>query len=160
MNSNFDSDDKLLSALQKERDQRNEIGKQLSQLKDSIKTSAIESAFKLSGGRMVTSPDGSSFLDLTTKQVDKFVRTNDRGQIEIVDRNGTKRYSVKDPSQGMSIDEYFQELKTHEIAKNWFVESAPGQAIDRGDTQAPRWQDAGLSPADRLTRMRAEQAQK
>lgn len=165
MSFNFDDDrdiSQLLSALDKSRDQCSASEKKFSKLTASIRQTAIQEGYQSAGGRSEVAPDGSSFFKLAEKHIDKFVRTNDEGRTEVLDRNGIRRYSSKDASKPMSLIEYFDELKTHPVLKSCFNHTTESPQVEPIATPKanPNWQ--GLSGAERLTRLRqqAQQDQK
>lgn len=89
-----------------------------------------ESAFALSNGRSGGGEDGTTFFDSFYGNVAKHLQLNDKGVLEVVDNNGTRMFSKKDPSKPMSPAEFFSTLTSHPVYGHFFA--PPNQSKGSG----------------------------
>lgn len=85
------------------------------------KRTQVEKFFGAAGGRGEAGDDGVSFFDSINAHTDRHLRLNDKGELEVLDNNGVRRFSKKDASKPMSPIEFMEELKTHPVLGHCFL---------------------------------------
>jgi hypothetical protein len=116
----------------------------------SLRTEA-ERAFLAAKGRSGAGEDGITFFDALLGMVEKNLRLNDKGQVEVVDHNGARRFSAKDSTKPMTPHEYFESLVKHPVLGHCFERQSDGRG---GGSSASN--GAGISGVDLSAMSRTE----
>jgi hypothetical protein len=120
-------EEQLQRSVQVEQGKVAEIQEQYNGL---LKRTAIAQAYQAcpTPGRMGGGEDGVNFFDSFCTLIEKTLRMNDKGELEVLDANGVRRYSSKDASKLMSATEYFSTLSGHPVYGQYFQAPAPRAA--------------------------------
>jgi hypothetical protein len=129
-----------------------------------LKRTAIAQAYQAcpTPGRMGGGEDGVNFFDSFCTLIEKTLRMNDKGELEVLDNNGVRRYSSKDASKLMSATEYFSTLSGHPVYGQYFqAPSTKGGGMTanaRYGIVSQEREGVVLSRAEQLTRERQRRA--
>jgi hypothetical protein len=129
-----------------------------------LKRTAIAQAYQAcpTPGRMGGGEDGVNFFDSFCTLIEKTLRMNDKGELEVLDNNGVRRYSSKDASKLMSATEYFSTLSGHPVYGQYFqAPSTKGGGMTanaRYGIVSQEREGVVLSRAEQLTRDRQRRA--
>jgi hypothetical protein len=154
-------EEQLQRSVQVEQGKVAEIQEQYNGL---LKRTAIAQAYQAcpTPGRMGGGEDGVNFFDSFCTLIEKTLRMNDKGELEVLDANGVRRYSSKDASKLMSATEYFSTLSGHPVYGQYFqAPSTKGGGMTANARYGIVSQDREgvvLSRAEQLTRERQRRA--
>jgi hypothetical protein len=129
-----------------------------------LKRTAISQAYQAcpTPGRMGGGEDGVNFFDSFCTLIQNTLRMNDKGELEVLDNNGVRRYSAKDASKPMSATEYFSTLSGHPVYGQYFqAPSTKGGGMTanaRYGIVSQEREGVVLSRAEQLTRERQRRA--
>jgi hypothetical protein len=154
-------EEQLQRSVQVEQGKVAEIQEQYNGL---LKRTAIAQAYQAcpTPGRMGGGEDGVNFFDSFCTLIEKTLRMNDKGELEVLDANGVRRYSSKDASKLMSATEYFSTLSGHPVYGQYFqAPSTKGGGMTanaRYGIVSQEREGVVLSRAEQLTRERQRRA--
>lgn len=154
-------EEQLQRSVQAEQGKVAEIQEQYNGL---LKRTAIAQAYQAcpTPGRMGGGEDGVNFFDSFCTLIEKTLRMNDKGELEVLDANGVRRYSSKDASKLMSATEYFSTLSGHPVYGQYFqAPSTKGGGMTanaRYGIVSQEREGVVLSRAEQLTRERQRRA--
>jgi hypothetical protein len=154
-------EEQLQRSVQVEQGKVAEIQEQYNGL---LKRTAIAQAYQAcpTPGRMGGGEDGVNFFDSFCTLIEKTLRMNDKGELEVLDNNGVRRYSSKDASKLMSATEYFSTLSGHPVYGQYFqAPSTKGGGMTanaRYGIVSQEREGVVLSRAEQLTRERQRRA--
>jgi hypothetical protein len=154
-------EEQLQRSVQVEQGKVAEIQEQYNGL---LKRTAIAQAYQAcpTPGRMGGGEDGVNFFDSFCTLIEKTLRMNDKGELEVLDGNGVRRYSSKDASKLMSATEYFSTLSGHPVYGQYFqAPSTKGGGMTanaRYGIVSQEREGVVLSRAEQLTRERQRRA--
>lgn len=118
-----------------------------------------EKAYQSANGRSGGGEDGTTFFDAFYTNIQRSLKLNDKGELEVIDGNGVRLFSKKDATKPMSPAEYFGGLITHPVYGTYFMPQQPGKgggAQPSHNVNVP--QDLSALPrAERLTLLRQQQ---
>lgn len=119
-----------------------------------------EKAYQVTGGRSGGGDDNVTFFEAFFKNVDRSLKLNDKGELEVIDGNGVRLFSKKDATKPMSAAEYFSGLLTHPVLGHYFAPQQPGKGGGmQPNTPVNMSQDFSTLPrSERLTLLRQQQA--
>ncbi|MBD1995158.1 hypothetical protein H6G00_00760 [Leptolyngbya sp. FACHB-541] len=86
---------------------------------DLLKRTEAEKAYQAVKGRVGAGEDGITFFDSFLAVAGISLRLNGK-QLEVIDANGTRRFSAKDATKPMSAVEYFETLTKHPVLGHYF----------------------------------------
>ncbi|GEM_PF-5685094 len=130
---------------------------------DLVKRTEAEKAFQAAKGRSGAGDAGITFFDSLLSVVSKNLRLNDKGQVEVIDANGTRLFSKTDATKPMTPKEYFESLRNDPVLGHCFEPQArgagggmpPGSGNGFGNTRED-W--SKLPRSERLTIARQQAA--
>ena len=125
------------------------------------KRTHVEKFFQATDGRMEAGEDGISFFDSIQTHADRHLRLSEKGELEVLDNNGVRRFSKKDASKPMSAIEYMEELKTHPVLGHCFkpMNNAKGGGMQPSANSRMGGMDtSNMSPAERLAYARSQKS--
>lgn len=85
-----------------------------------LKRTEAEKAYQVVKGRTGAGEDGITFFDSFLAVAGNSLRLNDKGQLEVIDANGTRKFSAKDATKPMTAAEYFETLTKHPVLGHYF----------------------------------------
>jgi exonuclease VII large subunit len=141
--------------IQKEQVKAQEWEKKFTSLQ---KRTQVEKYFAATNGRMEAGEDGVSFFDSINAHADRHLRINEKGELEVLDANGVRRFSKKDASKPMSAIEFMEELSEHPVLGHCFApkNNAKGGGMQQSAKQFGANQDLSSLPfAERVRAIRA-----
>lgn len=119
-----------------------------------------EKAYQAAGGRSGGGEDNVTFFDAFFTNVNKSLKLNDKGELEVLDGNGVRLFSKKDASKPMSAAEHFSGLIAHPVLGHYFMPQQPGKG-GGAQPSVPVNMPADFSNlprSERLTLLRQQQA--
>jgi hypothetical protein len=85
-----------------------------------VKRTEAEKAFQAAKGRSGAGDAGITYFDSLLAVIDKSLRLNDKGQVEVIDANGARLFSKTDASKPMTPKEYFEGLRSDPVLGHCF----------------------------------------
>lgn len=129
------------------------------QLLDLQKRISAEKAYQAANGRSGGSDDGTTFFDAFYATIGGQIRLNDKGQPEVIDAAGARRYSSKNGSEPMGLAEFFSSLIQHPVYAHYFAPTnngkgggMPPNGANGGGKLPPSYE--GMSRSERITAAR------
>jgi hypothetical protein len=102
----------------------------------------IEKAYGAVGGSIEAGEDGVGYFDLFYTSVNRNLKRNENGELEVMDADGVRRYSQKDAKKPMALQEFFESYKLHPVLGNCFPMKNP----PKGGGANPSARDYGRNP--------------
>lgn len=87
---------------------------------DLQKRTEAEKAFQAAKGRSGAGDAGITYFDSLLAVINKNLRLNDKGQVEVIDANGARLFSKADATKPMTPKEYFEGLRTDPVLGHCF----------------------------------------
>ena len=109
-----------------------EFNRQITKEKETAKTwqekhdglltrTLAQQAYEAAGGQSGGSDDGTTFFDAFFNNVKGGLRLNEKGQVEVVDGTGARRFSAKNSAEPRSAAEFFAGYSSHPVYSHFFA---------------------------------------